>query len=321
MTATEIARALAAQAEAVARHLLPLGRLHKGCWHAGSIRGEPGMSLRVNLSGSRAGVWCDFAGADDDRGDLIGLWQKTRGLSLHDACEEAQAWLGGEATAKPAPMRVPMKNDAPPQTWLRLQKRLRPLTLQETRQLAALRRLPVIAGLELAARHGQLFYADVFDDGFEHPCWLITDSSRLNAQARRLDGRGFDGIGGKKAKTIRGAGARHPIGLPDATLPNIALVEGAPDLLAAWTLIHLRGITDTTRPVAMLGAANAIPEEALPSFAGKNVFIYPHADDAGKKAGERWAAQIIRAGGIPRWCEPVAKDLNEMLAITAGGDK
>jgi hypothetical protein len=46
--------------EVLAR-LLPGGRAIGPEWHAGSLRGEPGDSLRVRIRGERAGRWADFA--------------------------------------------------------------------------------------------------------------------------------------------------------------------------------------------------------------------------------------------------------------------
>ena len=46
----------------------------------------------------------------------------------------------------------------------------------------------------------------------------------------------------------------------------------------------------------MLGASMAIHEHALPLLAGKRIRIFPHADPAGTKAGERWAVQLEAVG-------------------------
>lgn len=92
MRAVELAERLAQQAETVARMLLPQGKRDGAEWRCGSVKGDPGDSLGVHLTGTKAGVWRDF-GADVG-GDLIGLWMAAKGLSLREACEEAMEHLG-----------------------------------------------------------------------------------------------------------------------------------------------------------------------------------------------------------------------------------
>jgi len=89
---TEIKRKLADQAQTVAEMLLPAGRKMGAEWEAGSVGGEKGSSLKVHLTGSKAGVWQDFATGEG--GDLIDLWMQTRGVSLADALNAARDYLG-----------------------------------------------------------------------------------------------------------------------------------------------------------------------------------------------------------------------------------
>ena len=94
MTATEIAAKLAERAQDVASLLLPGGKRSGNVWTVGSLAGEAGNSLSVVLTGQRAGVWKDFAGDPDDKGDLIGLWQAVKGITLREACAHALEFLG-----------------------------------------------------------------------------------------------------------------------------------------------------------------------------------------------------------------------------------
>ena len=68
----ELKSRLADRAEAVARMLLPLGKMSSGEWKVGSASGESGGSLSINLKGNKAGIWADFATGQG--GDLIDLW-------------------------------------------------------------------------------------------------------------------------------------------------------------------------------------------------------------------------------------------------------
>lgn len=87
-----LVEALLSRAEAVCAHLLPHGRKLNGEWRVGSLQGERGKSMGVNL---RDGVWKDFDGGDGGR-DLLSLWADKKGIKPHEAYDEAAAWLGWE---------------------------------------------------------------------------------------------------------------------------------------------------------------------------------------------------------------------------------
>jgi twinkle protein len=103
MNAAEISRRMASQAESIAAHLLPQGRRKGAEWKAGSVNGEEGDSLSVRLTGSKAGVWKDFASGEG--GDLLDLWAACRGTGLAEALTEAQQYLGvrKQSVGAPAP--------------------------------------------------------------------------------------------------------------------------------------------------------------------------------------------------------------------------
>jgi twinkle protein len=88
----QIAKMLADRAEDVCRWLLPSGRKKGGQWRVGSVHGDEGESLRVDL-GYKAGIWKDFA--DDGKGgDLIDLITACTGVSKADAVKTAKEYLG-----------------------------------------------------------------------------------------------------------------------------------------------------------------------------------------------------------------------------------
>jgi hypothetical protein len=195
---------------------------------------------------------------------------------------------------------------------------LRYPTIGELQQLAQVRRLPFIAGLELAARAGHLRIAEKFDAGKLVVAWVLSDSSRRNAQARRLDGELWAGIGAK-AWTLAGSQAAWPIGIADVgDKPHVVLCEGGPDLLAAWTCAWRDGHIARVAPCCMVGAGLRIHEDAISAFRGKGVFLVPHRDEAGASAKETWIAQL-RAAGV-KWIRVMSvrpyKDLNEALTAS-----
>ena len=100
--ASEIAAALAAQAEAVCRHYLPAGQRQGRYWIVGDIHGAPGRSLFVGIRGPRSGKWTD--GATGDHGDLLDLIKhRTRSESLRETLAEARSFLALPAPPTPAP--------------------------------------------------------------------------------------------------------------------------------------------------------------------------------------------------------------------------
>jgi hypothetical protein len=73
--------------------LLPGGRAVGAEWHAGSLRGERGDSLRVRLRGRRAGVWCDFA-TGQKGGDPVSLAAAVWRVSQGEAARRLAQILG-----------------------------------------------------------------------------------------------------------------------------------------------------------------------------------------------------------------------------------
>lgn len=124
----EIARRLGDQAEAVCRYLLPGGKKVGSDWTAGGISGHEGKSLKVSVSGAKAGIGADFADPESFKGDLLDLWKAVRGCSMRDAIIEAKAYLGLEqATTLSKEYRKPEKSKArvpsdPVRTYLYLER-------------------------------------------------------------------------------------------------------------------------------------------------------------------------------------------------------
>jgi twinkle protein len=89
---TDIEAQLKDRAEEVARHLLPNGKRDGAEWVCGSVAGEQGRSLKVNL-GAKAGVWSDFAG-DAGGKTMLSLWRAVTGKEFKIAIREAKQFLG-----------------------------------------------------------------------------------------------------------------------------------------------------------------------------------------------------------------------------------
>ena len=105
----------------------------------------------------------------------------------------------------------------------------------------------------------------------------------------------------------------------------VLLVEGGPDLLAAHTVIHAEEREADAAAVAMLGATSDPRESELYKFTNRAVRIIEHDDDAGRKAGKRWAALLrphvesvdgLRLTGLVRADGQPCKDLNDLLLVS-----
>ncbi|WP_404978546.1 toprim domain-containing protein [Bartonella sp. OD88NMGDW] len=104
-TIFEIKQKLISQADRIAEMLLPQGHKRGNNWIVGNTRGEAGQSLSICLSGSKAGLWYDFA--EGTGGDLLDLWCEVKGISLSQALEEARATLN---LTRPKPFMVPHRS-------------------------------------------------------------------------------------------------------------------------------------------------------------------------------------------------------------------
>lgn len=97
---SEVSKMLAGRVETVTEMLLPRGKRLNGHWVVGDVSGSPGESLKINLHGRHVGRWQDWA--SDEKGDLIDLWSKVRGVALPEAYRQARAHLGIPEDVRPA---------------------------------------------------------------------------------------------------------------------------------------------------------------------------------------------------------------------------
>lgn len=92
MDVGQIKTQLAARVESITRDLLPNGQKHGNEWCVGSIEGERGQSLKIRLTGEKAGIWNDFAAGEG--GDLLDLYCALKHCNLSDALKWAKELLG-----------------------------------------------------------------------------------------------------------------------------------------------------------------------------------------------------------------------------------
>ncbi|MBR0799407.1 toprim domain-containing protein [Bradyrhizobium jicamae] len=103
--ASELARRLAQEAEAVCRHFLSNGERHGRYWVVGDSRNTPGRSLFVRLNDlplRPAGKWTDAA--TGEHGDLLDIIRTSCGLvRFRDVADEARRFL---SMPRPSPRRA-----------------------------------------------------------------------------------------------------------------------------------------------------------------------------------------------------------------------
>ncbi len=300
-------------------------------WRMLGLPGQPRRSCRSPFREDRTASfsiyadglrWQDFSTGEG--GDAVDFLSRAKQLSPSEGARQFIALSGAEYGPHERNSLGKLVRTAPERDE-RAEKRqawpeLVPCTGRDLARIAGWRGLSV-EGVAIAADRGLLWCAETR----EGRAWVLTDSRRRNAQARLLSGQPW--AKGMKALTWPGSVAAWPIGLREAAAyPAIAWCEGGPDLLAACHLAWCAGVEARVAPVAMLGASQAIPNDALESglLAGKLVRVFAHADPAGVKAGDRWLTQIRSAGaradgfrlsGLTRSDGAPVKDLNDYALL------
>jgi hypothetical protein len=308
--ARDVKSDLLGRAESVCRHLLPVGKRAGSEWICGDLLGGPGRSLSINLV---AGVWRDFT-TGDGGSNLLELWIRVRCVDFPTALREASDFCG---MSIPEPARKDEDAAHKRASWPVFENGSR----RDRLNVANLRGI-VIEGIEVASERGHL----QFTDWRNFPCWIITDGRRVNAQARRMDGKPFIVEGeSRKAISLPGSRAGLPIGLGEAkNFPAVAIVEGGPDLLAAYGCLWAEDRKDVG-VVAMLGAGHRPSVAAWSALACKRVRVYCHRDTAGMEAARAWGESILAAGaskidgfrfdGLRKTDGSPVTDLNDLLAL------
>ena len=91
MLAKDLSILLAQRVREIVVKLFPNGTKLGNEWCVGSLAGETGQSLKIGLTGPKAGVWCDFQ--DGSSGDLLDLWALKYNLSISEAMKEVSKYL------------------------------------------------------------------------------------------------------------------------------------------------------------------------------------------------------------------------------------
>jgi hypothetical protein len=310
--ATEVARCLALQAEAVCRYYLLNGRRQGRYWLIGDVTGVPGRSLYVRLSGGRAGKWTDAA--TGEHGDLIDLIALNRGLDFRGALDEARSFL-----RLPVAPTLPARCEPPKPTG----------SPEAARRLFA-SSLPVkgsVADAYLRQR-GILLPVDHTALRFHPRCYYRAPSGRqiwpaLIAAVTDLDGKI---TGAHRTWLDPSARGKAPVDRPRRAMGHLA-GNGVRFGIARHVLTAAEGIETTLAlkvvmpgmpMVAALSAAHLAALILPPTL--RRLYVARDDDEAGRLALARLRERAGARGIDVRALEPKAEDFNADL-LTLGADR
>jgi hypothetical protein len=311
--ASDLARRLARQAEAVCRHYLSNGRREGRYWLVGDVANTPGRSLFVRLSGPEhgkgaAGHWTDSA--TGQHGDLLDLIALNRGFDrLRDTLDEARAFLAlPPAPLTPRQNRLPAPRGSP----------------ESARRLYAMSR-SIVGTLAQTYLHSRGITTVSKGDPLRfHPrCYYRPDEHRptetwpaLIAAVTDLGGRI---TGAHRTWLDRSGQDKAPVDSPRRAMGNL-LGHGvrfgvARDVMAAGegieTMLSLRMILPTLPMVAAL-SANHLAALLLPPKL-RRLYVASDADPAGSAAMASLCSRAEAAGIEPFVLSPCFDDFNEDL--------
>jgi hypothetical protein len=313
--ASELARRLARDAEAVCRHYLSKGRRQGRYWMVGDVRNTPGRSMFVRLSGpdsgpGAAGHWTDAASAE--HGDLLDVIRESCGfVEFRDVIDEARRFLSlprAEPHGASTPVRTPVPAGSP-EAARRLFAMSRPIrrTLVETYLFN--RGIKALHHADALRFHPRCYYRE--NDGSPTETWpamiaAVTDLSGAITGAHRTwlapDGSG-----------------KAPIDTPRRALGGLlghAVRFGvAGDVLAAGegieTMLSLRCALPAM-PMAAALSASHLAAFQFPSTL-RRLYMVRDADVAGDTAVAVLTERAEAAGIEALVLSPRLGDLNEDL--------
>ena len=307
--ASELARRLARDAEAVCRHYLSKGRRQGRYWMVGDVRNTPGRSMYVRLSGPEsgpgaAGRWSDAASAE--RGDLLDVIRESCGLmEFREVAEEARRFLSLPRAESPVAPRAPAPRGSA-EAARRLWAIAKPIagTLAE----AYLRNRGIIhlTSCEALRFHPRCWYRQ--DEHAPTETWpamiaAVTDLSGAITGVHRT-WIAPDGLGKAPVSTPRRA-----MGL---LLGNAVRFGAAGDVLAAGegieTMLSLRCALPAMPMAAALSANHLAALQFPPAL--RRLYMARDADAAGRRAVETLADRARGAGVEALTLVPALDDFN-----------
>lgn len=312
--ASELARRLAHEAEAVCRAYLSKGRRNGNYWMVGDVNNTPGRSLYVRLKGGEygrgaCGHWRDSA--TGEYGDLLDLIARAKNFtSLGETLDEARAFLAlPRPDANPAPPPAPAGS---PEAAKRLFHAGRPVpgTLAE----AYLRARSITAPLAWPSLryHPSVYYRPEGMARTGPPELWPALLAAVTDAAGRLTGLQRTWLDRTKPAKAPFPEPRRAMG---HLLGNGVRLGPAHDVLAAGegveTMLALKSVLPHLPMIAAL-SANHLAALDLPAHICR-LYIAQDNDTAGRSAARRLRERSARAGIEVRDFLPLFEDFNADL--------
>ncbi len=314
--ASELARRLACDAEAVCRHYLSKGRRQGRYWTVGDVRNTPGRSMFVRLSGpdsgpGAAGRWTDAASAE--HGDLLDVIRESCGLGeFREVAEEARRFLSlprAEPTATPRPPAP----QGSPEAARRLWAMAKPLAGTLAEAYLHARGINDLRGCEALRFHPRCWHRGDDDDPRDRArdAWPA-----LIAAVTTLDGA----MTGAHRTWLEPASAcKAPVSTPRRAmgllLGNAVRFGRAVNVMIAGegleTILSLRQVMPSM-PAAAALSANHLAALELP-VGLRRLYLARDDDLAGHRAVETLADRARAAGVEALTLGPALNDFNEDL--------
>ncbi len=312
-TASELARRLARNAEAVCRHYLSNGRRHGRYWLVGDVTNTPGHSLYVRLSGpdfgkGAAGKWTDAA--TGQHGDLLDLIAANRRLTAPRAVfDEARSFLSVPQASLKRPMPV---KPGSPEAARRLFAMSCPLAGTVAEAYLRGRGITTVNDLTALRFHPRCYYRDDDCGGTRAPDprpALVAAVTGLDGAVTGVQRTWLNPDGNGKANV---AAPRRAMG---HLLGNAVRFGAVLDIMAAGegieTMLSLRMIMPALPVVAAL-SANHLTALVLPSTL-RRLYIARDNDPAGRRATETLSDRAQADGIETLTLTPTLDDLNDDL--------
>ncbi len=314
--ASELARRLARDAEAVCRHYLSKGRRQGRYWMVGDVRNTPGRSMFVRLSGpdsgpGAAGRWSDAASAE--YGDLLDVIRESCGLmEFREVAEEARRFLSLPRAEPPAALRPPAPRGSP-EAARKLWAMAKPLAGTLAEAYLRSRGIEDLRGCEALRFHPRCWYRGDDDDPRDQSrdAWpaLISAVTALDGTITGVHRTWLDPASACKAPVST---PRRAMGL---LLGNAVRFGHAFDVMMAGegleTILSLRQIVPSMPAAAALSASHLTALE-LPTGL-RRLYLARDDDAAGRGAAESLAARAAAAGVEALTLVPALDDFNEDL--------
>jgi hypothetical protein len=292
--ASELARRLAQDAEAVCRHYLSNGRRHGRYWIVGDARNTPGRSLFVRLTGPEsgkgaAGRWTDAASGE--YGDLLDVIRESAGLNdFSDLLDEARRFLSlPSAEPRPEPALNPRQRPTgSPDSARRLFAMSRPIGGTLAERYLRHRGIATPRNLESLRFHPRCYYRS--GDGSAPETWpaMIAAVTDLEGKITGVHRTWLDKSGRGKA----------PIASPRRAMGELlgnGVRFGAPlDVMAAGegieTVLSVRCLLPRMPMIAALSSAHLAAIHFPETL--RRLYVLRDNDPAGERA---WATVLDRA--------------------------